>query len=115
MSKISAATAKTILTGNESIPLSDPLTTSPRRITTNHFVEFAPQITALTGGASNALDSLPTAGSNMATGRILAFLLSGELVFYQLQAGTTSEASPGVIRPDDFHITDNQKVWVSVK
>lgn len=37
--------------------------------------------------------------------------VSVKLMFYKLIAGTDIDASPGTIRPDDFALVTNEKVW----
>lgn len=75
----------------------------------------------LYGGSSgvNGINSMPTAAGAKAVSSLVAVsdgytggYESGMLRFYQLRAGTTAENLPYVIRPDDFHATTNQKVWV---
>jgi hypothetical protein len=65
------------------------------------------------GGAANQLDSLST--TTLAVPRMVAFVdTTNALHFYRLRAGTDAEASPGIIRPDDFNAVTNAKVWESV-
>lgn len=78
----------------------------------NRTITSRPDLTALTGGTSTALDGIVTAASAIETGRIVAFTLSGVLEHYQLTAGTTAESSPSVIRPDDYNASTNARVWV---
>lgn len=71
-----------------------------------------PNITALTGTGSNALASVPS--TQIPTGRVLGVIESGALSFYQLHPGTDSTATPGTVRPNDFHATSNAKVWKQI-
>lgn len=64
---------------------------------------------ALTGGASNALDSIDTV--NMDVGTMVPVIRNGGISFYRLTSGNNAEASPTIIRPDDYNATSNQKVW----
>lgn len=71
--------------------------------------------TALTGGAAGALDSIVTASSAVATGTPVMAIVSGELSFWQLQAGTTAEDSAnGIVRPDDYNGATNARIWIKV-
>lgn len=67
-------------------------------------------ITALTGGTGSSLDTLVTAGG-LYTSRILIVFIGSAAKFYTLVAGTDAEASPAVIRPDDYNASTNAKVW----
>jgi hypothetical protein len=68
-------------------------------------------LTTLTGGGATALDGIPT--TNLTTPRALFLIRPGEpLSCYQLEAGTAAESAPAIIRPDDFHATNNAKIWV---
>lgn len=71
--------------------------------------QFNPSLTTLTGGTPTSLDSIETAGLNV--GQVLQLSISNVLYTYQLDAGTTAESSPSVIRPDDYDATTNAKVW----
>jgi hypothetical protein len=73
---------------------------------------FASAITGLTGGGSANLDGI--ASLNLSVGILRAVVVSGVLRIYRLEAGTTAEAAPGVVRPDDFAGTSNEKVWIQV-
>jgi len=67
-------------------------------------------LTALTG-ASNSLASLVTATDIYPIG-ICVFLPSLTTpATYQLVSGTDAENSPFLIRPNDFNVSTNQKVW----
>lgn len=74
------------------------------------FVGNQSSITALTGGTATDLDGIVTVG--VAVGMTVVVILAGQLSHYQLQAGTTAENDPVVIRPDDFNASTNAKVWV---
>lgn len=70
-------------------------------------------ITGLTGGTSDKLDSVATVG--VAVGRWVIFnnTTAGVPQDWELIAGTNAEdAAGGIVRPDDYHATDNAKVWV---
>jgi hypothetical protein len=66
-------------------------------------------VTGLTGGGANNLDGIPTV--DLANGWILTVVVTDEIYFYQLADGTDAESSPDVIRPDDFALSTNEKVW----
>jgi len=67
-------------------------------------------ITALTGGGAGTLDGLAT--TSVPVGYMVALRIGGVPHWYILTAGTTAEASPSVIRPDDYHASTNAKVWL---
>lgn len=70
-------------------------------------------ITGYTGGGSTKLDGLETV--NLAAGYLLVFVHpTGGLKGFQLQAGTDAEASPSIIRPDDYNASTNAKIWKAV-
>lgn len=80
--------------------------------TTSEVVNFNKTITAYTGGAASALDSIVT--TTKTAGYYLKFVHATDGVrSYQLTAGTTAESSPDVIRPDDYASSTNEKVWLS--
>lgn len=67
-------------------------------------------LTGLTGGGDDDLDGIVTVG--MPIGMFALVMIStGTLRPYRLTTGTDAEVSPGVIRPDDFALTTNEKVW----
>jgi len=76
---------------------------------------FLKDVVGYTGGGSTKLDGLPTV--SLSVPRLYAFKSTTAptgLHFYQLRAGTDAEASPGIIRPDDYDGTDNAKVFEAV-
>lgn len=76
---------------------------------------FLTAIVDLTGGGATKLDGLITADGSIPINAIRSFVRTGiGYVHYQLVAGTDAEASPGIIRPDDYHASTNAKVWKSV-
>lgn len=75
-------------------------------------IAFKPAIVGYTGGGSTKLDGIVT--TSLSVNRIVAFIEATDgLRLYALVAGTDAEASPNVIRPDDYHATTNAKVWKS--
>jgi hypothetical protein len=67
--------------------------------------------TGLTGGGSSNLDGVVTVGQGV--GQLWNVVVGGDKVYhYQLQAGTSSENSPFVIRPDDYASSTNEKIFV---
>jgi hypothetical protein len=68
-----------------------------------------PSITTLTGTTANALAAVVS--TTLPTGLVTGIVISGALSFYQLQAGTSSTALPGFIRPNDYHATTNARIW----
>lgn len=69
------------------------------------------EISALTGGGAGKLDGIPTVDLDVTT-TYGGVVVGGSIYFYQLQAGTTAESSPTVIRPDDYEGGTNEKIWV---
>jgi len=70
--------------------------------------------TALTGGGASALDGLVTAASATPVNTVAESVVSGVFYKHQLQAGTTAESSPSVIRPDDYNGATNAFVWIRI-
>lgn len=71
----------------------------------DRFTDF----TGFTGSAATDLDSIVTTA--LAVGS-RAFVVSGNALYvFVLTAGTDAENSPTVVRPDDFALTTNEKVW----
>ncbi len=71
-----------------------------------------PAITALTGTGTNALAAVVS--STLPLDRVLGIVVGGTLSFYQLQSGTNATASPGIIRPNDYHATTNARFWKQI-
>jgi hypothetical protein len=75
--------------------------------------EYLPTVTSLTGGTAADLDAVPTVG--VTVGKLVQFIDADptpDLVrYYRLEAGTDAEASPNVIRPDDYNGATNAKIW----
>lgn len=70
-------------------------------------------ITGLTGGGSDKLDGITTTGLTVPR-MVCTPLISGGPLLWLLRSGTDAEASPGIIRPDDYASSTNEKVWQSV-
>ena len=87
------------------IDVSDITTSNPQT-----FGYFNGTITGYTGGGTTNLDGLATI--NRSVPSLLAFdhASYGGKVF-KLRAGTDAEASPAIIRPDDYNASTNAKVW----
>lgn len=64
---------------------------------------------ALTGGAAGSLDGIVTVGLTPPLTAIVCASVTAYV--YQLRAGTDAEASPTIIRPDDYNGSTNAKVW----
>ena len=74
------------------------------------FGYFNATVTGYTGGGSTNLDGVATI--NRGVPQLLAFdhaSFGGKV--YKLRAGTDAEASPSIIRPDDYNASTNAKVW----
>jgi hypothetical protein len=75
-------------------------------------IEYLATTTSKTGGTAADLDAIATVG--VTVGKIVAFRdLDGSSIMriYELAAGTDAEASPDIIRPDDYAGSTNEKVW----
>jgi hypothetical protein len=72
--------------------------------------------TALTGGASQSvLDARVTAGGAVPTGHVVQTCIGGVLRTWQLQASTAAEnEAGGLVRPDDYAASTNERVWVKI-
>jgi hypothetical protein len=68
-------------------------------------------IVGLTGGGPTKLDGIATVGMALSPVPFVMFSLGGAMQAYILRAGTDAEASPGIIRPDDYAGGTNEKVW----
>ena len=75
---------------------------------------WTPQITALTGGGNEALDGVSTADLDVPALRTI--WLGTELQDWLLFTGTDAEdAEAGIVRPDDYAASTNEKVWKRVR
>lgn len=72
----------------------------------------AATLTGLTGGGSTKLDGIVTVG--LSAGAVVQVWNGNMVVPYRLRAGTDAEASPFIIRPDDYAASTNEKVWEMV-
>lgn len=71
---------------------------------------FLPGVTSLTGGGAGSLDGVLTATVTVPQLYIVSLSTSSQL--WILMAGTDAEdVAGGVIRPDDYHATNNAKVF----
>lgn len=78
---------------------------------------YDPAIIGLTGGGLTNLDGIATVSKAVGSLQILTRQVSGAWTAstWKLIAGTTAEDEEGgVIRPDDYAVTTNEKVWVRV-
>lgn len=75
----------------------------------DQYVQNRSGITALTGGANTALDNIATV--NKTVGWLACVNHSSANLFYRLESGTTAEAAPWTIRPDDYDGSTNAKIW----
>lgn len=81
----------------------------------------APSVVFSSGGGSGAaataqilalaLDAIPTLNISLTQSLWVSPIISGVLYLYRLKSGTDAEASPFIIRPDDYASTTNEKVW----
>lgn len=68
-------------------------------------------IVGLTGGGGTKLDGIATVGLPLSPVPLLVFAIGSTVYVYRLRAGTDAEASPDIIRPDDYAGGTNEKVW----
>lgn len=66
-------------------------------------------VTGLTGGTTGKLDAVQTV--EMTAPVTGWFIIGSDVEFYRLRAGTDTENSPEIIRPDDYSDVTNEKVW----
>lgn len=105
----SAVVQNDVIRGDEGVPTDgDPEYPNPELIVT-----YLHTITALTGGTATDLDGLVTATGDF-DNRAVLVRISGAGRMYVLVAGTDAEAAPGIIRPDDYATTTNEKVWKQI-
>lgn len=81
----------------------------------------APTISFTGGGGTGAtataqvlgttLDAIVTTGLSISYPLLANVYLSSHVNVYRLRSGTDAEASPYIIRPDDYATTTNEKVW----
>jgi hypothetical protein len=74
------------------------------------FIDTA--ITALAGTGSSALAAIVS--TTLPLDRVLGVVNGGTLSFYQLKSGTSATASPGIVRPNDYHATTNARFWKQI-
>lgn len=109
--KISALPAATTAVGFEVAGVQDATT---KRLPLSVLHEgFHPGITALTGGGASALDGIATVGLTVPVLRTV--WVSDELQDWLLLAGTTAEDGEGIVRPDDYATSTNEKIWTRVR
>ncbi len=75
-------------------------------------IQNLPDVVGLTGGGSTKLDGIPTEDIDVPV--IVTIYVSAELQHWRLAAGTDAEASPSIIRPDDYAADTNEKVWTRI-
>lgn len=81
----------------------------------------APTISFTGGGGSGAtataqvlgttLDAILTVGIDITYPLLVLVYVGSHVNVYRLRTGTDAEASPYIIRPDDYATTTNEKVW----
>jgi len=80
-------------------------------------IEYLSTTTSRTGGTSADLDYIPTISRTV--GNLVSFYdldtTPDELKIYRLEAGTTAESDPDIIRPDDYNASTNAKFWRLLK
>lgn len=76
-----------------------------------NFLQFLYEVTDLTGGGSTKLDGVATAA--LSVPRVVSFVKPGTgLLVFELGVGTdTEDVGSGIVRPDDYATSTNEKVW----
>lgn len=106
--------------GNRISPFRHSITlraTDSGSVTTIPGIIFDPDITGLTGGGVTNLDGIVTVSKAINSLQILVRVISGSRSesTWQLIAGTTAEDEDGgIVRPDDYTASTNEKIWVRV-
>jgi len=110
----SAATATAVLAGAtvRSVTMTNP----GSGYTSTPTVGFASGSGSGAAGTAimlgTTLDAIRTTNISLTGNPIFVeFMVSGHANLYRLRAGTDPEASPFIIRPDDYAGTTNEKVW----
>jgi len=78
------------------------------------YINVEQAITGLVGGAPSNLDGLVTSNNAICTGQMVAFIFGNYMNIYQLQSGVSATALPGIVRPLDFNVSSNARIWVQV-
>ena len=74
---------------------------------------YLPDITALTGGTSTCLDSIPTVGLALRT--LVQLVIDDVQQTWLLKSGTTAtDAANGRVRGIDYATTTNEKYWFQI-
>lgn len=68
-------------------------------------------ITALTGGSATDLDGQPTANGVVTTNSVWLFIVGSTLQMWRIRSGSDAEDGSFIIRPDDYNVSTNQRVW----
>lgn len=74
-------------------------------------ISILKNVTGYTGGGATNLDGVPTIGLVPPIWVQIDHAADGIRTF-KLEAGTTAESSPAVIRPDDYNGSTNAKIWI---
>lgn len=74
-----------------------------------YYVAHRGEITARTGGGSNALDGITTTNLTVPFAVLITIADSGEL--WRLNTGTDAEDGSFIVRPDDYDGITNPRVW----
>jgi len=116
--RVTRAQAKTevhgeVISENAMVPVSLASYLTAEEIRAQ-FVQNRSAITGLTGGGATNLDGITTAGGAASVGWLAAVEIGNIVSLYELRTGTTAEASPEVIRPDDYAASTNEVYWQRV-
>ena len=80
-----------------------------------HFIQNRFDLTGFTGGAPSDLDSIATVSLALGTTIELVATAEGVVSQWRLTAGTDAEnEAGGIVRPDDYAPTANEKVWMRI-
>ena len=79
------------------------------------FIQNRFDLDAFTGGTPSDLDGIPTASLALGTTVEMVAAAEGVASQWRLTAGTDAEdETSGIVRPDDYADTTNEKVWVRI-
>lgn len=93
--------------GSEGVPIN----ATPQYPTASSIIAFMADLSQAVPASLTALKAIASVGK---TGRIIPVIDTGTLRWYQYQAGTTAESSPGILRPTDYAATTNETILVQV-
>ena len=93
----------------------DETPTAPEIPFTALFIQNRFDLDAFTGGTPSDLDGIPSASLALGTTVAMVEATEGVTSLWRLVAGTDAEdEAGGIVHPDDYAPTTNEKVWVRI-